>query len=668
MKYPHGSRRVTGVLVPVAALRSDQSVGCGEFADLPALAQWCTSAGLEMIQLLPVNDTGGESSPYSALSAYALHPLYLRIADLPEMAELPLEKRNSIAVALDQMRTSHESTARFDYFSVLTGKMNLLRTIFLESRREILQDPVLHRFVGDNPWLPPYAVFRALKEKQQHRSWTTWDEYRDIDEETLKKLWDDPALEEATRFFAWIQLRLTEQFRAASDAAGRCGVALKGDIPILMSEDSVDAWYDRDVFRPQLRAGAPPDMFSELGQNWGFPIYNWQHLERSDYEWWRERLRQASRFYHAYRIDHVLGFFRIWAIPAANFSGIPGFFWPQKGITREEMYEAGFDEGRIRWLAEPHLPGEALRACFGEEWTSLIGTLLSRIGEEDLFLFSPEIRGELDLVPAKERDSRPAFSEEQSEWLLAQYRDRALVEMPDGSMASTWTFRDCTRYSQLSGEERAAFEALVARHDRQSNELWADHGRKLLHFMRKTTDMLTCAEDLGVVPEAVPRVLEELDVLSLRIPRWSHYWDQPGQPLIPLEEYPEGSVCAASVHDTSTMRGWWEKESGREQLWESLGLKGPCPTTFDPATARAVFRGLTRCASRILVFQLQDFLALTPELTHAEPDEERINIPGTSTPFNWTWRMPVTIEVLQKHQVLSKEIRALAKSRHKRKD
>lgn len=665
MKYPHGSHRVTGILIPVAALRSRHSAGCGEFADLPALAEWCVAAGLRVIQLLPVNDTGGESSPYSALSAYALHPIYLRITDLPEMDRLPSRAANSITVALKQIHADHDDNARFDYTTLLIEKTNILRTIYEECRGYILKDQTMSQFVADNPWVREYSVFRALKERNHHRSWLEWDEHRDIDQEGVTRLWEDPDLEHATRFFAWLQMRLAEQFLAASKAVADAGIALKGDIPILMNEDSVDAWFNRNVFIRELRAGAPPDMFSDLGQNWGFPIYNWQYLEETDYQWWRERLRQAARYYHAYRIDHVLGFFRIWAVPAANFSGIPGFFWPQTGISREELMQAGLDEGRIRWLSEPHISGEALRQVFGEAANSLEGSILDRIGTEDLFRFSPDIRGESDLARLGDGSS---VTPEQRDWLLAMYRDRALLSMPDGTMAPAWTFRECSRYRQLCPPEKEAFEHLVTAHGENSNALWAEHGRRLLSFMRESTDMLTCAEDLGVVPEAVPRVLAELDVLSLRIPRWSHYWDQPGQPLIPLEEYPEASVCAPSVHDTSTMRGWWEKESGREQLWHATGQAGPCPSTFDPATARAVFRGLARCSSRILVFQLQDLLSLTPELIHADPDEERINIPGTSNRFNWTWRMPTRIEDLKNHPVLAKEIRAMADSRRKRKE
>ena len=379
-----------------------------------------------------------------------------------------------------------------------------------------------------------YAVFRALKRRNDERPWMAWEEERDIDDRGIERLWKRKNLIAETRFYVWMQMRLAEQFSAAARSLDGSGIALKGDIPILINEDSADAWADRDVFRPELRAGAPPDMFSELGQNWGFPIYNWMTLEKRDYDWWRRRLDVASRYYHAYRIDHVLGFFRIWAVPAGNFSGIPGFFWPQHGISREELYEIGFDDGRIRWLREPHMPEDLLVRELGRDTLdTLVGQsgILQRLGDEDLFLFSPDVTGEQCLA---ELD----LSEEAKNALLEHFRDRTLVELPDGTLAPTWTFRQCSRYQGLTEGERDRFEALVARAAVQSNELWADHGRTILKVMKESSDMLPCAEDLGVVPEAVPRVLQSLGILGLKIPRWTHYWDQPGQPLVPFGEYP----------------------------------------------------------------------------------------------------------------------------------
>ncbi len=665
MKYPYENSNITGILVPLTGLRSASAVGCGEFADLVTLGSWCGERGIRLIQLLPVNDTGGQSSPYSALSANALHPVYVRLQDLPEYSALPQAERKKIDTEIEEARKNYEPAGRFDYPAVLKTKQDLLRRIFDAAGVLKASTETLGSFTRKNGWVKAYAVYRALKRQNDERPWLAWEAERDIDDAGIERLWKRKNLTAETRFYVWMQMRLAEQFSAAAQALDAIGIALKGDIPILINEDSADAWADRDVFRPELRAGAPPDMFSELGQNWGFPIYNWMVLRERDYDWWRRRLDVASRYYHAYRIDHVLGFFRIWSVPAGNFSGIPGFFWPQHGISRDELYEIGFDDGRIRWLQEPHIPEGLLVEELGRETLDLLTGetgILQRLDDEELFLFSPDVTGEQQLAelnlpdPAKER-------------LLEHYRDRALTELPDGKLASTWTFRQCSRYTSLTDGERERFEGIVARTAVNSNELWADHGRTVLKVMKESSDMLPCAEDLGVVPEAVPRVLQSLGILGLKIPRWTHYWDQPGEPLVPFHEYPELSVCAPSVHDTSTIRGWWEKETGRDELWTMLGGDTPAPETFDPSVAREVYRAILKSPSRIVVFALQDLLALSPEIIHDDPDLERVNIPGTYNDFNWTWRMPLTLEELQLNSTLNAEVSALTtirKALHRR--
>ncbi|MFW6228652.1 MAG: 4-alpha-glucanotransferase [Alkalispirochaeta sp.] len=661
MKYPHTTNKVTGVLVPLAGLRTEQSIGNGEFPDLAVLGEWCVSVGIELIQLLPVNDTGGQSSPYSALSANALHPIYIRITDLPEYNALPESVRSGIDAELSEGATRFNAPARFDYPEVLAFRMKILRRIYETSRAVTESAEQITSFIHGNRWVTGYAVFMAIKKRHDGAAWTDWDEERDIDAAGLERLRQRSDLAGDTRFYTWLQLRAAEQFAAAAKTLDSLGVALKGDIPILMNEDSADAWYDRDIFRPDLRAGAPPDMFTELGQNWGFPIYNWQHLEERDFDWWRDRLRNAAQYYHAYRIDHVLGFFRIWAVPAGNYSGIPGFFWPQKGISLDTLRNAGFDEGRINWLLEPNIPGEVLRERAGDAVAHLEGPVLTRLEGEDLYLFSPAVAGEQNLADL-DLGEAPG-SDTLRDWLIEQYRDRALVPLPDGTYAPTWLFRECSRYRLLSDEEKGRFEALVAEAGVASNELWAEHGRRVLTVMKESTEMLPCAEDLGVVPEAVPRVLADLGILGLKIPRWTYYWDRPGQPIVPFEEYPELSVCAPSVHDTSTMRGWWEQEEGREDLWRNLGFDTAAPPMFDPAVARSVYRGLLNTPSRIVVFALQDLLVLSPEIVHDEPALERVNVPGTYNTFNWTWRMPLTIEELQQNPTLAAEITALTSIR-----
>lgn len=652
MKYPHGSNRVAGLLLPLSALRTRNNLGIGEFGDLPLLGEWCSRVGLRLIQLLPVNDSGDQSSPYSTLSALALHPIHVNIASLPEMQASALS--DTISKRLKQLRKQLDGAGRFSYGEILTVKMAVLREIWQSEGPSILVDPEFLSYLESNPWVPVYAIFRTLKDRFDGRAWTEWpEEFRAPDAALIDRLWSEKATGREARFYAWLQMRLAEQFAAAAESLSAAGIALKGDIPILMNEDSADVWYHREIFDRSLTAGAPPDMFSALGQNWRFPIYDWDALAARDYHWWRLRLQEAQRYYHAFRIDHVLGFFRIWAIPATDGSGVTGVFKPQTGITDDDLRSIGFDEGRIRWLAEPHLRGEELRSWISAD---LIDRMFTRIGEEDLFLFRPDLAGEGEI------ESILAQSEAR-EQLVAAWRDRALTAIDQDRYAVTWYFRECSRYIALGDDEKDRFEQLVARTAIRDNELWADHGRRLLTVMQESTDMLACAEDLGVIPEAVPRVLSELGILGLRISRWAHYWDQPGQPLIPATDYPELSVCAPSVHDTSTLRDWWENEEGREDLWRIMGAAGPAPATFDPKTAGAVLAYFAAARSRIVVYQLQDLLALVSDFRIDDASQERVNVPGTYNDFNWTWRMPVPVEEMIKNAALLQGVASIAEQR-----
>ncbi|MFP4408643.1 MAG: 4-alpha-glucanotransferase, partial [Spirochaetaceae bacterium] len=663
MDFPYTGRRLTGVLVPLSALRSKSSYGVGEIPDLIDLARWAKQCGLELIQILPINDTGGQSSPYSALSAFALHPIYLRIQELPEYQGAAEEVRKEINRRIDRLRKAHETPApdgykrsALAYRELYEEKLDLLTLLFDTAPEEALSSQEIEQWAEKNPWVEPYAVYRTIKQSQKNRSWTDWDALRNPDRETIERFWSAPENRRSTRFWAWLQLRLEQQMQSVAVAADNLGVALKGDLPILMNEDSVDVWANREIFIQELRAGAPPDMFSYLGQNWDFPIYNWKEMRRREYSWWKERLRQAEKFYHAFRIDHVLGFFRIWAIPETHFSGLPGYFYPSEQMSREELHGIGFDDGRIRWLAEPHLEGFRIRELVGAENPELREKLFTPIDGEDLFRFSEQITGERAIT---EIAFQYALSEEQTSSLLTEYRNRALIPTVDGKLAATWNFRECNRFQTLTEEERSAFETIVAEKQERSEELWEAQGRELLSMMREEVAMLPCAEDLGVVPPSVPRTLEKLDVLGLIIPRWSRLWDQPGQPFVHPRDYTELSVCAPSVHDTSTMRVWWEEEEGGADFWDALELEGEPSERFDSATARAIYRAFQQGSPRICVYQIQDFFALAPELLDPEPKRERVNVPGTYNDVNWSWRMPIDIEKLITMKDLTEELQEL---------
>ncbi|TVQ38247.1 MAG: 4-alpha-glucanotransferase [Spirochaetaceae bacterium] len=650
MKFPSYDHKLTGILVPLSALRSDDGIGIGEFSDLPLLARWCADFGAQIVQILPVNDTGGQSSPYSALSAFALHPIYVRLKDLPEVEAAGLQ------ADVEVLRARFAPLARLRYAEVLAGKERILRAAFDHQRDRIGRLPELQRWIAQNDWIRPYAVFRTIKEQNQNRFWHDWPTMRDPTPQQIDRHWEQGCGDGSCLYYAWLQLRLEQQLQSAARAMENAGVALKGDLPILMSEDSADAWAHRDIFDPCFRAGAPPDMFSELGQNWDFPIYNWSRLADSDYDWWKRRLQQADKFYHAFRIDHVLGFFRIWAIPSAHFSGTLGYFSPSHYITRARLHSVGFDDGRIRWLAEPHVHGDAVRSSFAGQADEFIGRFFERLEDQDLFLFADHIDGEKSITGG-------GLSEAHTQRLLDWYRDRALLRVGDDSFAPAWLFRDCSRYRGLAEQEQRRFERLVQQANAAAERVWDKNGRTLLGFMNHTTPMLACAEDLGVIPDCVPGTLQELGILGLRVPRWAR---PDGINYRPISRFPEATVCAPSVHDTSTLRQWWETEvddSERAAILTAHGINAALDREYTPQTAWRFIEALLQTSSRICMFQIQDVFATDALFRLPAAQDERVNVPGTFNDVNWTYRMPGTLEQLARRGEIVDRLRTLVAAR-----
>ena len=361
MKYLAGERRLMGTAIPLASIKTRKGWRVGEYPDLLALGALCGKAGLRVLQLLPVNDTGGQSSPYFALSAFALHPLYLRVQDLTEASKSP----EAIAT-LENFAAQAKPGERFPYREAVEVKDKALRAVFDASITTIMADPELAAFIEENPWVRTYALFKHLKQANDQKAWMDWQTARDPDTKDLVAMWANPATAKERMYHAWVQMHCARQFTKAANALAADGLVLLGDIPILMNVDSADVWAHRSWFNLDMRAGAPPDMFAELGQNWGFPTYNWQALEQDGHAFWLNRIHEADRYYSAFRIDHVLGFFRIWALHERDESGYLGRFMPGSSLTREELHNNGFSDERLRWLSQPHLRGEQIRSAGGD--------------------------------------------------------------------------------------------------------------------------------------------------------------------------------------------------------------------------------------------------------------------------------------------------------------
>lgn len=697
MRFAHSGRRLSGLAFPLSALRTADSPGCGEFPDLRSAGELARSWKLDLIQLLPVNDSGTQTSPYGALSAFALHPLYLRIADIPELRPLrgaatgsrPLSREGAALLppaTVEAFRAEAAAMAgrfrdaeRVPHEELYAAKLELLGRIW-EAREQALSggaagkleggpkivvaggDPELEAWMASRPWVRPYAAFVESKRRNEGRPWWDWSYLRDPEPRDIDRLWSDPLWSSSLRFRAWLQMRAAGQFREAAEFLAQSGIALMGDIPILMNKDSADVWMRRSAFRLELVAGAPPDMYSHLGQNWGFPIYDWEALAAEGYGFWLERLREADAYYSCYRIDHVLGFFRIWSLSDRESTGYLGRFVPDRWISREELRDLGFSAERLRWMSQPHIPEGRLIAAAGEAAAHAAAyAALDRIGTEALFLFKPSIRGEKDI------EALPTLSPAARDFLVGAWRDRALFEFEPGAYAAAWRFREASCWPSLSEGERAAVESLVAGKARSSEGLWADTGRRLLGALKAAVPMLPCAEDLGTVPDCVPRVLGELGILGLRVLRWTRRWDRQGQPDVPPAEYPDLSVACPSVHDSSSLREWWETEAERERVWdlmaEGLGRSiGPCPASLGPDELFLVLELLARSRSRFVVYPLQEIIAMS-EWRPDDPRSERINVPGTTGADNWRYRMACGIEDLVVDEDLAGRVRALVEAR-----
>ena len=650
-------RRLTGTVVPVGALRGKESIGVGEFADLPAFGELCIQMGIGLVQILPVNDTGYQDSPYFALTAFALHPLYIRIGELPEASGFT-EKIKAIG-----RKFEHEK--KFPYLAVLREKMALLREIYSEASEKIsagAKGGALADWIAENPWVKSYAVFRRLKEANGEKSWKEWPANNKVNEKAIEALWNDAGLKKEHLFWAWVQQALDRQFcRAAKDLADM-GIILEGDLPILINEDSADVWAHPEIFNLEQSAGAPPDMYGPEGQNWGFPTFNWKVQAKDNYAWWKARLKTAEKYYKAYRIDHVLGFFRIWTSSRGDISSSSalGRYIPYVPVTAGDLEELGFDKNRIRWVSRPHIPT-------GEVWNAVASgggqnenraaeevfeKVLDRIGEEELWLFKETIRGSKDIEAMDLHPSAKAY-------LIKAWANRLFLEYEKGQFVQTWFYRDSRAYQSLGDEEREKLEALLSKRQEESEKIWEKEGKKLLSILASSSAMLPCAEDLGAVPDCVPKVLNELEILGLRVVRWYREWEKENQPYIPFEDYPELAVCTPAVHDSSTLREWWDREADQEQFAGFLGLPS-LPKIYNPGTAKIILTKIAGAASCYRVFQIQDLLHLSGRWYSADPADERINVPGTVSEQNWTWRLPAAPAEIAKDSELIRAVNDLA--------
>ena len=654
--------KLAGTLIPVFSLRSKGSFGVGDFGDLKMMIDWIAETNQKVLQILPVNDTTSthtwtDSYPYSAISIFAMHPQF---ADL---RQLPAIKDRKKAEDYEALREELNALKQIDYERVNNAKTEYLRIIFKQEGEEAMKTDGFKEFMKENEhWIAPYAKYCSLRDKYGCVDFAKWKGNEQWNEADRKALLDPKTKEfKEVAFYYYVQFILNNQMRAAHEYAMARGVILKGDIPIGVNRNGCDVWHEPQYFNLNSQAGAPPDGFSINGQNWGFPTYNWQRMIDDGCQWWIRRFQNMSKFFDAYRIDHVLGFFRIWAIPTTCVHGLLGQFAPAIAMTREEIegYGLHFQE---ELFTKPFIARWVVDRVFGIHAEEVIGKYLNH-EHDDIFSLKPEYD--------TERKIEAAFAGKDTDtdiWirdgLYALAADVLFVRDINDSnkFHPRITAQLNFMYEALVDSDKEKFNRLYNDYYyRRNNNFWYSEAMKKLPVLVQATRMLVCAEDLGMVPDCVAWVMDELRILSLELQQ------MPKDPTVKFGELwknPYKSVCTLSTHDMPTLRQWWDEDWDRTQIYYSSQLcrGGAAPHPLPGWLAKEIITNQLTCPSMLCILSLQDWFAIDEKLRLPDADAERINIPANPRHY-WRYRMHVNIEDLINNKEYNDNIKELVRLR-----
>lgn len=639
------NRKLAGTLVPVFSLRTRKSAGIGDFGDLKTMIDFVASTGQKVLQLLPINDTTithtwTDSYPYSCISVFAIHPQYANLHALPELkdakARAEAEKTRAELNALDKI----------DYEKVNDFKINYLRQIFNQEGGKMMKTAEYKAFFQDTElWLVPYAQYSYLRDKNGTADFNQWPDHQVWDEAERKALTDPKtAAYKNVAFFYFVQFVLDRQMQEAHEHAKAKGVILKGDIPIGVNRNGCDVWMEPKYFNLNGQAGAPPDDFSANGQNWGFPTYNWFEMLKDGCQWWNRRFQNMARYFDAYRIDHVLGFFRIWEIPVSSVHGLLGQFAPALAMSREEIESYGlhFQDDRF---TRPFITDWVLDRVFHERAGEVKEKYLDRLDDER-YQMKPEVdtQRKVEALFADATDEKELWLRDGLYALISDVlfvRDHTNPGVFHPRISAQLDFI----YESLYDNDKAAFNRLYNDYFyRRNNQFWYQEAMKKLPKLVQATRMLVCAEDLGMVPDCVPWVMDELKILSLELQ------SMPKDPSVKfgyLSRNPYRSVCTISSHDMPTLRMWWDENIQRTQEYYNTMLyrQGPAPHPLPGWLASDIISRHLTSPSMLCILSIQDWLATDEALRLPDANAERINIPANPKHY-WRYRMHLNIEDL----------------------
>lgn len=643
--------KAAGVAIPVFSLRSENGFGVGEFSDLKKLADWAHKTNLSVVQILPINDTTAnyswtDSYPYAAISVYALHPQYLSLENLP--FKIPTELSNEFKLKKDELNAE-----KFvDYEQMIAGKWKFVKAIFEENKSEILKDKDFAKFIKENEeWLKPYAAFCVLRDKNNTPNFNNWKTHKKFVAGKISQFFETKHADyEAVMLHSWVQYQLHLQLKDAVDYTHSLGISLKGDLPIGIYRFSVEAWTEPELFGMDFQAGAPPDEFSDLGQNWEFPTYNWEVMQANNYDWWKKRFNVIARYFDAMRIDHILGFFRIWRMPMSATQGILGYFYPAVPVRIEEFAARHIPFNFDRYC-KPYINDQILWDYFGYENATIAEHFMTK--ENGVYFFKPEYDSQRKLAEyfkTHPHDGAEAklISLAANVLFLQEFDGKDYVYHPRFNIHKT----DSYKYLQ-DWEKKQLYDLYLDYFFKRQDGLWYQKAMEKLPMLLTATDMLICGEDLGLVPDCVPTVMDNLGITALKVQRSP----KENVPFYNPQTASYMNVVTASSHDSSTLRQWWKENRELTQKYynHQLNQYGTAPSDLLPELAEIIMKQHLHSEAMLAIFPIQEFFATDYEIVNPYADDERINNPAVF-PHYWRYRMHISMEDLLKKENFNNKI------------
>lgn len=641
-----------GVAVPVFSLRSEDGFGVGEFSDLKLLADWAKETNLGILQILPINDTTAnytwtDSYPYAAISVYALHPQYLSVDRLEyKIPKAFLDEFNAEKQQLNDLDL-------VDYEAVIVGKWKYIRAVFNENKEKILKNRGFKKFIKENEsWLLPYAAFCVQRDKYKTPNFNDWKTHKKFIAGKVAAFFSPKNKDfEEAMVHSWVQYQLYLQLSEAIEYTHELGISVKGDLPIGIYRYSVEAWAEPELFGMDFQAGAPPDQFTEEGQNWGFPTYNWEAMKADGYRWWKNRFKALEQYFDAMRIDHILGFFRIWRMPISATQGILGYFYPAVPITKEEFAarHIPFNEDRY---TQPFINDQILWDWFGDQ-REVIHQEFMNNHFNGHYTFKEEYNTQRKLRDHFDKNPHP-WAEEKlislcaNVLFLVEEREGKNVYHPRFNISKTDSFK------YLSDWEKTSINALYLDYffNRQES-LWYQSAMEKLPTILNATEMLICGEDLGLVPDCVPVVMDKLAITALKVQRMP----SDNIPWYNPKDASYLNVVTASSHDSSTLRQWWHENRNFSQKYfnQQLGQFGTAPWDLHPYLSEVIMKQHLYNEAMLAIFPIQEFLATDASLANPEINNERINDPAVF-PHYWRYRMHIGLEQMKNEPAFNAKI------------